>query len=68
MRRIYIRELALVALIVSTATLYAQETVKSGFDKLDEWTEQCHNDRPWTLGYPCNQVSSLADFYKWYTD
>ncbi len=68
MRRIYIRELALVALIVSTATLYAQETVKSGFDKLDEWTEQCHNDRPWTLGYPCNQVSSLTDFYKWYTD
>lgn len=68
MRLSYTTVLALVTLLTSSTTLYGQETVKSGFEKLDEWTEQCHTDRPWTLGYPCNQVSSLTDFYKWYTD
>ena len=48
-------------------TAWTQPTVKSGFDKLDQWTEKCHQERPRTLGYPCNQVSDLTDFYKWYT-
>lgn len=49
--------------------LWAQPTVKSGFEKLDRWTEKCHQERPRTLGYPCNQVSmALTGFYNWYTD
>ena len=56
-----------IAAIAGVEPVVGQETVKSGYDKLDAWTEQCHRDKAWTLGYPCNQVSSLTDFYKWYT-
>lgn len=56
---------AMLAIFCTTA--WAQPTVTSGFDKLDQWTEKCHRERPLTLGYPCNQVSDLTDFYKWYT-
>ena len=54
--------------MVCHAVLWAQPTVKSGMEELDAWTEKCHQERPRTLGYPCNQVSDLTGFYKWYTD
>lgn len=54
--------------MVCNAMLSAQPTIKSGYAELDTWTEKCHQERPRTLGYPCNQVSNLTGFYKWYTD
>lgn len=39
----------------------------SGFADLDEWTAECLADRPTNLGYPGNQDSKLASFYRWYT-
>lgn len=58
----------MVVAVVCSGRLWAQPTVKSGFEELDAWTEKCHQERPRTLGYPCNQVSDLTGFYKWYTD
>lgn len=60
--------ITLMITVIGLSSISAQETVKSGFKKLDLWTEQCHIDRPMTLGYPCNQVMTLTGFYKWYTD
>lgn len=45
----------------------ARTNVSSGFQELDEWTEQCLTDRPYALGYPGNYDGNLDGFYKWYT-
>ncbi len=63
-----LRIAVMVVAVVCSGRLWAQPTVKSGFEELDAWTEKCHQERPRTLGYPCNQVSDLTGFYKWYTD
>ena len=68
MRKLMFRLFIIAAALACNGTLSAQPTVKSGFAELDEWTEKCHQERPRTLGYPCNQVSNLTGFYKWYTD
>ena len=68
MERSILRVAAVMAAVVCSGALWAQPTVKSGFAELDAWTEKCHQERPRTLGYPCNQVSNLTGFYKWYTD
>lgn len=68
-RMIFKWAVVLVAVVAAGNMLWAQPTVKSGFEKLDRWTEKCHQERPRTLGYPCNQVSmALTGFYNWYTD
>ena len=48
--------------------LNAQVPCPSGYSELDEWTEQCLNDRSNALGYPGNYDGRLNDFYKWYTE
>lgn len=68
MDRLMLRIAIMVVAVVCSGRLWAQPTVKSGFEELDAWTEKCHQERPRTLGYPCNQVSDLTGFYKWYTD
>lgn len=45
----------------------ARTIVPSGFQALDEWTEQCLHDRPYALGYPGNYDGHLDGFYEWYT-
>lgn len=56
-----------IVVILSWSWSIAQTKVSSGFQELDEWTEQCLADRPFALGYPGNYDGKLDGFYKWYT-
>ena len=40
---------------------------RSGYEKLDQWTETWKQGQQTYFGYPCNQQSAMKDFYEWYT-
>lgn len=53
----------LTTLFIASVSVIAQS---SGFDKLDEWTNTWKVGQQTYFGYPINEHSALADFYKWY--
>ena len=55
---------ALLAISALFVTINAQQS--SGFAELDKWVDIWKATQQTYFGYPVNEQSALADFYKWY--
>lgn len=56
-------------LLVCTVSAWAEtkpSEQRSGFPKLDEWTQVWKEGQTTYFGYPVNQRSALHEFYEWY--
>ncbi len=53
----------IISILAVSLNMMAQ---KSGFEKLDQWTETWKEAQQTYFGYPVNEHSALADFYQWY--